>query len=269
MNTPITCTQMEGFARCLNTVRLNNNLSPELVNVLHAGFQATDTAGTIWTVGLQDGQWHRLEQSQWVADNSPQEVTLSDSIVLALRVVEELTPQSQEKKPEIPAGEQVSREKMEGFARALDAAGTNGQLSAELFNGMHARYRGQDANGNVWTVGIKSLDWHRLHENQWVAGDPPGSVVVDKDLIIALEALGPVAIQPSQPAAPEPEPSPPTCEACGNLIKPGKQFCTVCGAPFAPTTPSITSERYCPNPGCGRVIPEGYKFCTGCGVQIE
>ncbi|MFL6275477.1 MAG: FecR domain-containing protein [Blastocatellia bacterium] len=70
------------------------------------------------------------------------------------------------------------------------------------------------------------------------------------------------------------------CDHCGVLLKPGKAFCTACGAPrrqageaeavsvggagvgLAPVT------ARCPNPQCRQPLAHGKKFCTKCGARV-
>ena len=46
------------------------------------------------------------------------------------------------------------------------------------------------------------------------------------------------------------------CAKCGNPLKEGQRFCTVCG------TPVLCCGK------CGKPLKEGQKFCTACGMPV-
>jgi predicted amidophosphoribosyltransferase len=49
-----------------------------------------------------------------------------------------------------------------------------------------------------------------------------------------------------------------TCSACGAENRPGRKFCSSCGAPLA---------RACPS--CGAANEPGDRFCGECGTPLE
>ena len=60
-----------------------------------------------------------------------------------------------------------------------------------------------------------------------------------------------------------------TCNKCGNVLKPGSKFCTMCGTPVpvASEKQSTTSAELCSN--CKNPLKPGTKFCTMCGTPVK
>jgi hypothetical protein len=77
-----------------------------------------------------------------------------------------------------------------------------------------------------------------------------------------------------------------SCDKCGGLLKPGKKFCTACGATRRPTSQGASATsigtgstggkevgpatviRRCPNPQCRQPLSLGKQFCTRCGTRV-
>lgn len=61
--------------------------------------------------------------------------------------------------------------------------------------------------------------------------------------------------------APAPEPVPSAaehlCAACGEPLRSGARFCSMCGAPVQTTCP-----------GCGAEVSPGARFCADCGTKL-
>jgi hypothetical protein len=185
----------------------------------------------------------------------------------------------------------ITRQHMEAFARALQAARTDATASPEKLErvqALHAGLQARDSGGMAWTVALRSLRWHRLEQNQWIAAEPPRELFLDDQVLIGLQEFiapsPPVAFQgppvlttnPNLPPAPfAPPVQSAICHQCGAPLRANQKFCTKCGA--KPATPTAVSPPQAPAPvapvspacpGCGRPIKVGQKFCTGCGTRL-
>jgi GT2 family glycosyltransferase len=181
----------------------------------------------------------------------------------------------QEKETPRPMSTFIDRAAMERLARVLVAARQSSAISDDEFKRLHARFRAQDAQGNVWTVGIRTLAWHRLVFNQWTPGQPVGPLRLAGDILDDLRRLSisPAActhcgapstpedafcVNCGKPARPAAAPGP-ACRACGAALVPGNRFCTGCGAP-------ASAEALCPN--CRQPSRPGTRFCNSCGAAM-
>ena len=122
----------------------------------------------------------------------------------------------------------VTRQEMEAAARALQVAKDNRIISEAEARALHTRFRFEDQTGGVWTVGIRTLQWHRLAQGQWVADNPPAQLFIDDATLAAVEKLFPPAAQPAQLAAPA-SASGAKCAACGAALTASDRFCPKCG----------------------------------------
>lgn len=52
------------------------------------------------------------------------------------------------------------------------------------------------------------------------------------------------------------------CQQCGGENAPGDAFCSHCGAPLAPSAPSVACAR------CGTPAVPGQRFCRRCGAPV-
>jgi RNA polymerase subunit RPABC4/transcription elongation factor Spt4 len=189
----------------------------------------------------------------------------------------------------------VTRQQMESFARALQAAKTDSTATPheiEQATALHAHFRARDAAGTVWTVAVRSLQWHHLGQGQWVEAEPSQPLFLDDRVLVALQAL---TARPATAAPPAVVPGAlsqaASCRQCGAPLQAHQKFCTKCGttvvpasvpatppvAPTATTSPAIAPPKVavptiapalgqCPR--CGRAMSTGQKFCTGCGQRL-
>lgn len=94
---------------------------------------------------------------------------------------------------------------------------------------------------------------------------------ISKDLVFC-NYCGYRMKEPEPIPEPEPEPAAPAllCGNCGAELKPGQNFCAVCGT-AVPQTPTPEPEpapipRRCPN--CGAEAPDFARFCIECGTPL-
>lgn len=102
----------------------------------------------------------------------------------------------------------LSPGEMEDLARGLQRAWEAALVPLEEFRRLHARFRAQGVDGAAWTVGWRTLGWHRRSPEGWVAGTPPDSLSMDaqalarlRDLVARAGGAPPVTRQLEPPAA--------------------------------------------------------------------
>ena len=155
----------------------------------------------------------------------------------------------------------VSKEQMESFARALQAAKNANRYSPEAFNALHAQFRAEDAKQIAWTVGIQSAQWHCLLPGGWVSGDPPKELALEEAVLATLETL-------KQSFVPKPVDSDvQKCSKCGTEITSPKKFCPHCGTSVVPRPDPPPVQRLCPK--CHAPVPTDDKFCGSCGASTS
>ena len=171
----------------------------------------------------------------------------------------------------------VTLQEMESLGRALVAARDDAQLTSQEADFLHARFLAYDADGNPWSVDLRSFQWNKRFGGRWTPGIPPAQLQVDLDLLLALRhlqsagALPPPALPP-QPATPAFLPPTPAV------------FDTLPLTASAPVSRSISisretplpdpalytaapkAERRCPK--CGTIVTANHKFCTRDGTLV-
>jgi hypothetical protein len=155
----------------------------------------------------------------------------------------------------------VKCNEMEALARALQVAKDNRTISEEQAGALHARFRLEDQTGGVWTVGIRTLRWHRLVQDRWVADNPPAQLFIEEATLAEVGKLLPPASKPAPPAAPPKKDSPPMGVSAA-APKPGSPP----AKPAAPAQPKPAAAQFCT--GCGHSLRPGTKFCTHCGKRL-
>ncbi len=98
--------EIEGFARALVQARDSGIFSAEDFSKMHARFKARDNDGVIWSFGLESGDWHRQEGSQWMPDDPPTLLGIDAGLVQALQAIseEDIEESAPEPPVESPAG---------------------------------------------------------------------------------------------------------------------------------------------------------------------
>ena len=155
----------------------------------------------------------------------------------------------------------VNSKQMEAAARALQIAKDNRKISEAEAGALHARFRFEDQAGDVWTVGIRTLRWHRLAQGQWVADNPPAQLFIEEATLAEVGKLLPPASRPVPPAAPPKKDSPPMGVSAA-APQPGSPP----AQSAAPARPKPTAGQFCT--GCGHPLRPGTKFCTHCGKRL-
>jgi endogenous inhibitor of DNA gyrase (YacG/DUF329 family) len=170
-----------------------------------------------------------------------------------------------EPKKEKPAQrqkKQYSRDVVEALAQLLQAARDIDLIDAGRFKKLHAAFRGEDARGKVWTVGLKSLKWYQLESGQWVAAKPPAKLAMDLTLVNEIETLHPA---PNQDRANTPNLRSAAEIALSKASPPVNPRQTPARPP---PLPIATAESKCPK--CGRQVSRAQaKFCPGCGTRLS
>ena len=302
---PVARRQMERLARALRAAGEAGHLSDDLFRSMHAQLHAVDADGSTWTIALKSGRWHRRTDGRWSAAEPPDALLLDANLYDALTALpdpppdpapptREVRPMAErranrntepEKQAESrrqtepakraepikkPTPARVSRREMERLASSLQAARKGGHLSPALFQSMHVRFQATDAHGNLWTVGLQGLIWHRRREGAWTAASPPDELFLPEDLYRAMIAL---------PAADPPRPSTASCPHCGaSLSNPKAAFCAHCGQAIRPSQahslengPAAGPKKQAHTPqslncaSCGATLRPGVKHCTKCG----
>ena len=100
--------------------------------------------------------------------------------------------------------------------------------------------------------------------------DPAGNLV-GCTVSSQAEAL---ATDTSSPSSPQPVHTPDrkvSCSRCGNMVAPGKKFCSNCGAPVSEPAPADSATQQSPSvcPACSTPLKAGAKFCGNCGAKIN
>jgi WD40 repeat protein len=130
----------------------------------------------------------------------------------------------------------MGRENLEALARILQWMRQSRTVTEEEFKTLHAAFRCQDAANQVWTVGLRLMQWYRLERGQWVAGHPPDELHVGTGWLRAMQWRVPRQFPAQILRKPAAERQGVSCARCGTSNTPDKTFCTACAAPIAAAT---------------------------------
>ncbi len=77
--------EIQGYAQVLARALDAGIFSTDDFRKMHARFKARDDQGVIWSLGLQSGEWHRQEGSQWVPGDPPPRLEIEAGLIETLR----------------------------------------------------------------------------------------------------------------------------------------------------------------------------------------
>lgn len=134
-----------------------------------------DDKGTWWTVA--GGRWQAWRGDAWHAAEPPERVE-GPAADLPAAPPASLTPGNPEDAVKRELGPAI-----EAAVGKVAEAYHAGRLSSDAAEAALGEMYAIDPDGGVWTVGVRTAQWHRFHEGRWrqVNTAPDPARVVDRD----------------------------------------------------------------------------------------
>ena len=173
-----------------------------------------DEQGAWWTVDA--GRWETWRAGTWHPDQPPDRVEgPADDLPAPSAAPEAETSREADRQELAPA--------VAAAASHVAAAYRSGYLSSDAAEAALGQLYAVDAEGGVWTVGIRTGRWFRFHDGRWDQGASPpdpstlvdGSALVDdsraavRSALAAFLTANDLLPEPVTAQWPEPESAPP------------------------------------------------------------
>jgi hypothetical protein len=134
-----------------------------------------DEGGTWWTVA--GGRWQAWRTNRWHAADPPERVEgpASDLPAAPSALLPDGNTDDSPRRELAPA--------IEAAVGKIAASYHAGRLSSDAAEAALGGLYTVDADGGIWTVGVRSARWHRFNEGRWqpVKAAPDATRLVDRD----------------------------------------------------------------------------------------
>lgn len=116
--------------------------------------------------------------AQTHAEQAAQKPSLKTSTKAASDHSNEETPQAGARQAKTHDFAEIRPSQMIEFANVLNELKSKNIVSAEKYKELHASFQAKDGSGNLWTVGVKTLDWFEMQDGKWLKASCPNKLLI-------------------------------------------------------------------------------------------